>query len=67
MNKDNLVVGTVYEVSFDDCCVSGNFTSALKSLNYEEDLDGTKYVYTITFENGVELGECLKVDFVEKI
>ena len=45
IKEEDLVVGTLYKVSFDDCCVGGEFTSKFTG----ETEDGTE------FENGVVL------------
>ena len=59
-----LEVGKKYKVSFEDCCVSGWFTSVLIGIEYNE--DGKEYSPNITnWDNGVHLEEQWGVTFEE--
>lgn len=50
---EDLVVGRVYEVTWDDCCVSGRFTSALDEVRRSE--RDPVSIATLVFDNGVQL------------
>lgn len=54
-------IGLTYKVTFDDCCVRGNFTSKLTESQDENDngelhdTDKLEYGVELKFENGVNL------------
>lgn len=49
-------VGGEYDVSWDDCCAAGRFTSAIESIKFYPDGDGTEdSVEEVVFANGVTL------------
>lgn len=52
-NRDRPNVGAMVHVTFEDCCVSGEFTSMLSSV--ETEADGS--LVAIRFTNGVSLSE----------
>lgn len=54
MNEDDLKIGTVYDVSWDDCCSTGRFTSELREKIYCDDINGP-YLNELAFANGVTL------------
>jgi len=54
---DDLTVGTVYDVLWDDCCAGGEFTSALAEKVYDE--DETDFLSELVFANGVRLTKSL--------
>lgn len=57
---DLLVCGEAYHVALSDCCVEGEFTSMLISVDYEE-----SEPVSLAFSNGVRLNRFWQVTFEE--
>lgn len=51
-----MTLGTTYRVTFEDCCVQGQFTSMLVKDDEEGNDDLLIYSHAYTFENGVIIG-----------
>lgn len=63
VDENDLDVGEVYQVSWDDCCAAGSFTSELTEICPSP--DGAVAVNTLVFRNGVVLTNLLSCDFVK--
>lgn len=56
MELENAEEGRRYKVTWDDCCVQGNFEAVLTSKNYVPDPTwDDPYLESLTFGNGVTI------------
>lgn len=61
IDKGKITLNETYKVSFDDCCVKGQFTSKVTLI--ERDVEEPEYVERVEFSNGVTLTEFNAVRF----
>lgn len=54
---DDLTVGIVYDVSWEDCCAGGEFTSPLVEKVFDK--DEPDFLSVLVFANGVRLTSSL--------
>lgn len=58
----DLVIGTIYDVDIEDCCIQAQFTSRLVSItSYDDENDYP----TLLFENGVTMDGYLGAHITE--
>jgi hypothetical protein len=57
IGADDLVVGVVYDVLWEDCCAGGEFTSALEVKVF--DVAEPDFLDVLVFANGVRLTSSL--------
>ncbi len=68
-----LTIGDTYDVTIDDCCVEGKFTSKLvEAFEYDENKNKVTvaergYGETLVFENGVTLIAMNGVNLKERV